>query len=317
MLPEIDQFRHHLQVSRRYSEHTLKGYSEDLLQLADFLAEGEAPLSRWCEVTHRDLRRFLLHLADSGYARRSAARKMAAVRSFFRFLVRTGALERNPATGVSSPKLERPLPHALRPAEIETLLQAPDCDTPLGLRDAALLETLYSTGMRVSELVALRVKDVSECRGPLRVIGKGQKERTVFLGRAAREMLGLYVAGARPGLLRASRKNRAATDALFLNKNGTPLSDRSVRSLVERYVNTACLEHKITPHGLRHSFATHLLENGADLRAVQELLGHSSLSTTQIYTHVTRERLKQVYDAAHPLAAASGGPGTRKESVRR
>lgn len=305
MLVEIDEFRHHLQVSRRYSEHTLKGYSEDLLQLADFLAKEEGGPAAWAEVDHRHLRRFLLHLTDRGYARRSAARKMAAVRSFFRFLVRTGKLERNPAAGLSSPKLERPLPHALRPAEIETLLQAPDCDTPLGMRDAALLETLYSTGMRVSELVALRVRDVTECRGPLRVVGKGQKERTVFLGRAAREMLGLYLASARPQLLRASRKGKAAPEALFLNKNGTPLSDRSVRALVEKYVAAACLEHKITPHGLRHSFATHLLENGADLRAVQELLGHASLSTTQIYTHVTREQLKKVYDAAHPLA--SGG----------
>lgn len=305
MLIEIDEFRHHLQVSRRYSEHTLKGYSEDLLQLAEFLGNEEDGARAWSEVDHRQLRRFLLHLTDSGYARRSAARKMAAVRSFFRFLVRTGKVERNPAAGLSSPKLERPLPHALRPAEIETLLQQPDCDTPLGLRDAALLETLYSTGMRVSELVALTVRDVTDCRGPLRVVGKGQKERTVFLGRAAREMLGLYVAHARPQLLQASRKAKTASEALFLNKNGTPLSDRSVRTLVEKYVSAAALEHKITPHGLRHSFATHLLENGADLRAVQELLGHASLSTTQIYTHVTREQLKKVYDAAHPLAAES------------
>lgn len=304
MLTEIDEFRHHLQVSRRYSTHTLKGYSDDLLQLAQFL-EGDAPApASWSEVDHRHLRRFLLHLTDHGYAKRSAARKMAAVRSFFRFLVRTGRVERNPAAGLASPKLEKPLPHALRPAEIEALLQSPDCETPLGLRDAALLETLYSTGMRVSELVALKVASVERCAGPLRVVGKGNKERTVFLGRAAREMLGLYLSRARPELLRARRKPGAVPDALFLNKNGTALSDRSVRSLVERYVQAACLKEKITPHGLRHSFATHLLENGADLRAVQELLGHASLSTTQIYTHVTREQLRKVYDAAHPRADA-------------
>jgi integrase/recombinase XerC len=308
VLAEIDRFRHHLQVARRCSEHTLKGYSEDLLQFVSFMESGPERVDAWKAVDHRHLRRFLLHLTDSGYARRSAARKLAALRSFFRFLARAGELERNPAVGVFSPKLDRPLPHALRPPEIEALLEAPDPATPLGLRDAALLETLYSTGMRVSELVALTVDRVSGCRGPLRVVGKGQKERTVFLGRAALETLGDYLARGRPALLRARRKaarsGQAEPSALFLNKNGTPLSDRSVRSLVQRYVEAASLKEKVTPHSLRHSFATHLLENGADLRAVQELLGHASLSTTQIYTQVTRERLRQVYDGAHPRAGA-------------
>jgi integrase/recombinase XerC len=309
VLAEIDQFRHYLQVTRRYSTHTLKGYSEDLLQVVEFLEkphEGDEGVSSWDQVTHRHLRRFLLHLTDSGYARRSASRKLAAIRSFFRYLVQTGHLERNPAVGVYSPKLERPLPHALRPPEIEALLDAPDRETPLGLRDAALLETLYSSGMRVSELVDLTVDRIAHCRGPLRVVGKGQKERTVFLGRAAMEALGDYLARGRGDLLRARRKPGPVPDALFLNKNGTPLSDRSVRTLVEKYVEAACLSQKVTPHSLRHSFATHLLENGADLRAVQELLGHASLSTTQIYTHLTREQIRQVYDAAHPRAQVDG-----------
>jgi tyrosine recombinase XerC len=303
MLPEIDQFRHHLQVTRRYSPHTLKGYSDDLLQLVKFFESTEDGPKSWREVDHRDLRRFILHLTDSGYARRTTARKMAAVRSFFTFLVRAGKLEKSPAAGVHSPKLDRPLPHALRPAEIESLLSAPDCESPLGIRDAAILETLYSSGMRVSELVALNVRDVEECQGPLRVVGKGSKERTVFLGRACREALGDYIVSARQELLRSRRKPGGLPQALFLNKNGTPLSDRSVRAIVERYVKEAALGHKVTPHGIRHSFATHLLENGADLRSVQELLGHASLSTTQIYTHVTREQLRKVYDAAHPRAA--------------
>ncbi len=302
MLAEIDEFRHYLQVTRRCSEHTLKGYSEDLLQLAAFLETSGEGVTGWEQVDHRHLRRFLVHLADEGYARRSAARKMAAARSFFRHLVRIGKLPRNPAVGVSSPKLDRPLPHAVRPAEIDALLEVPDRETPLGLRDAALLETLYSTGMRVSELVSLTVPDVEACRGPLRVLGKGRKERTVFLGRAALEALGDYLAGGRPALARARRRAAPSTDALFLNKNGTSLSDRSVRKLVEKYVEAACLDGRVTPHSLRHSFATHLLENGADLRAVQELLGHASLSTTQVYTHVTRERLREVYDSAHPRA---------------
>jgi len=308
VLAEIDEFRHYLQVARRYSPHTLKSYSEDLLQLAAFL-EGlpEAPAG-WEQVDHRHLRGFLLHLTDAGYARRSAARKLAAIRSFFRHLVRAGRLPQNPAVGVYSPKRERPLPHALRSAEMEALLDAPDRSTPLGLRDAALLETLYSSGMRVGELVRLTTADVEYCRGPLRVVGKGNKERTVFLGRAALETLGDYLARSRPELLRARRKPGPATPALFLNKNGTALSDRSVRSIVERCVEAASLTQKVTPHGLRHSFATHLLENGADLRAVQELLGHASLSTTQIYTHLSREQLRKVYDGAHPRAGSEGAP---------
>ncbi|MFN3649126.1 MAG: tyrosine recombinase XerC [Armatimonadota bacterium] len=306
MLAPLDDFRHYLQVTRRCSEHTLKGYSEDLLQLVDFLEAQEPAPEGWEGVDHRHLRRFLLHLSEHGYARRSSARKLAAIRSFFRFLSKTGRLERNPTVGVFSPKLDRPLPHALRPPEIEALLAIPDRETAAGLRDAALLETLYSTGMRVSELVALEVADVLQCRGPLRVIGKGRKERTVFLGRAALEALGDYLARGRSALLRARRKplapGEAPPTAVFLNKNGTALSDRSVRSLLERCVRAAALSQKVTPHSLRHSFATHLLENGADLRSVQELLGHASLSTTQVYTHLTREQISKVYDAAHPRA---------------
>jgi len=240
-------------------------------------------------------------LQSHGYARRSVARKLAAIRSFFRFLCRDRGLASNPAIGIFTPKMDRPLPHCLRPPEIERLLMAPDRSTPLGLRDAALLETLYSTGMRVSELVALTEPEVM--RGDtLRVIGKGNKERTVFLGRAAREAIADYLARSRPRLLASRRRAGALPTALFLNKNGTGLSDRSVRTIVERHVTAAALQSDLTPHSLRHSFATHLLENGADLRAVQELLGHASLATTQIYTHLSRERIRQVYDAAHPAA---------------
>ena len=313
MLAEIDEFRHYLQGVRRYSEHTLKGYSEDLLQLVGFLCDppnggesrspelGEVEGS-WEQVEHRHLRRFLLHLTDKGYARRTIARKLAAVRSFFRYLVRTDRLAKSPALGLHSPRLGRPLPHAVRLPEIEALLSAPDRTTPLGARDAAILETLYSTGMRVSELVALETGGLARCKGPLRVSGKGGKERTVFLGRAALEALGEYLTVGRPRLLASRRRAGPIPEAAFLNKNGTPLSDRSVRSVLTRYVEEAALQPGVTPHSLRHSFATHLLENGADLRAVQELLGHTSLSTTQIYTQVTREQVRRVYDAAHPRA---------------
>ncbi len=317
MLTAIDRFRHHLQTVRRCSELTLKSYGEDILQLVEFLDPGEdgrttqAPCTSWSQVTAHDIRRFLVALSERGYARRSVARKVAAIRSFFRFLMRHGEIQRNPAEGLPTPRVGRSLPHALRPAEIESLLAAPDRATPLGCRDAALLETLYSSGMRVSELTGLAVDDIIRCRGALRVVGKGDKERTVFLGRAALEALGDYLEEARPALLRSRRRAGPTASALFLNKNGTPLTDRGVRDVLTRTVAAAALRQAVTPHALRHSFATHLLENGADLRAVQELLGHASLSTTQIYTHVTREHLKKVYSAAHPRARR-GAEGTAR-----
>lgn len=297
---EVDAFRHYLQVQRGCSPHTLKGYSEDLLQLIEFLESERADISAWSLLQHRDLRRYLSYLTERGLARRSAARKLAAVRSFCRFLVKTGVIERNPAVGLLTPRLGRRLPEVLSTDSVQLLLEAVRRDTPLGLRDAALLETLYSSGMRVSELVSLDTTRVKTCRGPLRVIGKGAKERTVFLGRAALETLGDYLARSRPVLLTARKAGASPGDRLFLNKNGTALTDRGARLAVSNCVERAALERKITPHSLRHSFATHLLENGADLRAVQELLGHASLSTTQIYTHLTRDRLQTVYDAAHP-----------------
>ncbi|MBM3457221.1 MAG: site-specific tyrosine recombinase XerD, partial [Armatimonadetes bacterium] len=276
MEAELDAFRDYLQVQRGFSEHTVKGYSEDLLQLLEFL-EQEREARSWETVETRELRAFLALLSEKEYARRSIARKLAAIRSFFRFLVANDRISRNPAVGLFTPRLEKRLPRVLRIPEVEELLQAPNPETALGLRDMALLETLYSSGMRVSEAAALTVARVLDCRGPLRVVGKGRKERTVFLGRAAREALGAYLHQARPALLRARRKGGTEPEALFLNKNGTPLSDRSIRALVGRHGAQLGAEDRVTPHTLRHSFATHLLENGADLRSVQELLGHASL----------------------------------------
>jgi len=308
----IDAFARHLEQGRRLSAHTVRAYGEDVRQFLAFLQQQASPPRAWREVTHREVRRFLAGLQAARYARRSTARKLAALRAFFRFLVATGAAEGNPAVGIHSPRRERRLPAILREDEIERLLLAPDRDTPLGLRDAALLETLYSTGMRASEVVSLTVTDVAAGNDTVRVIGKGQKERLVFLGRAAREALADYLAVGRPRLLASARKSRPATDALFLNKNGTPLTDRAVRLIVRRTLERAALTARISPHSLRHSFATHLLARGADLRAVQELLGHASLATTQIYTHLTREQLQRIYDAAHPGANPPSARGTRR-----
>jgi integrase/recombinase XerC len=330
----IDAFCDHLRIARGLSPHTVKGYAEDLMQFAGFL-EGERdpttddprptttssdqrPTTNdqpsiegdWGAVTHRDLRRFLGELQAKGYARRSIARKLSAVRTFYRYLARREAVQGNPTVGITGPRRDQRLPQCITAPEIERLLQTPDRGATLGLRDAAILETLYSSGMRVSELVALDLTDLPEEDGRVRVFGKGRKERVVFLGRAARETLGEYLQRSRPALARSSRKG-VKSSALFLNKNGTRLSDRSVRTIVETHVEAACIAGGGSPHTLRHSFATHLLENGADLRSVQELLGHASLAATQVYTHLTQDQLRKVYDAAHPRAKEIAEGGAR------
>jgi integrase/recombinase XerC len=303
VLAAIDAFCDHLRIGRGLSPHTVRGYAEDLLQFSAFL-EGEG-LDDWRGVSHRDLRRFLSEMQGRGLARRSMARRLSAVRTFYRYLSRKEEGTRNPTVGVKGPRLERRLPSCFTGDEIEALLAAPDRQSPLGLRDAAILETLYSSGMRVSEVVALDLDDVPEEDGRVRVLGKGRKERIVFLGRAARETIHAYLKCARPSLARARRKGEPCA-ALFLNKNGTRLSDRAVRTIVQGAIETACVAVGGSPHTLRHSFATHLLERGADLRSVQELLGHASLAATQIYTHLTQEQLRKVYDAAHPRGRTHG-----------
>ncbi len=224
------------------------------------------------------------------------ARKLSAVRSFFRFLYREAKVARNPLVLIASPKQPRRLPKFLTPEEVGALLRAPDVSTPLGVRDRALLEVLYATGMRVGELVSLRLDDLT-WEGELRVTGKGRKERIVLVGTAAQQVLRRYVHEARPLLVRGPDPGH-----VFVNARGTALSDRGVRMIMDRHMRKVANDRSISPHVLRHTFATHLLDGGADLRTVQELLGHSSLATTQVYTHVSRDWLKRVYDRAHPRA---------------
>jgi integrase/recombinase XerC len=305
---EIDTFCDHLRVARRLSPHTVKSYAEDLVQFLGFLEAERPSVTDWAAVDHRDIRAFLSHLQSRDYARRSIVRKLAALRAFFRFLGRRNLLRKDPTVGITGPRLDRRLPGCLIPAEMERLLAAPDTSVPTGQRDAAILETLYSTGMRVSELVALDAGRLLESPNRLHVVGKGQKERVVFLGSAARSAIARYLSDGRPRLLAASRKPGPPSTALFLNKNGTRLTDRSVRTILGQCIEKACIGTDATPHTLRHSFATHLLARGADLRSVQELLGHVSLSTTQIYTHLTHEHLRRVYDAAHPRLTETEDP---------
>jgi tyrosine recombinase XerC len=283
----------------------LKAYRKDLEQFFEFLAgEGRSGIH---DVDHLLLRKFLAHLRQKEYARSTIARMLASLRSCFGFLSAEGFTDANPIKAVRTPRQERKLPHFLSTEEVERLLNAPDPATKAGKRDRAILETLYSTGARVSELVSMDVNHLDFISDLVLVRGKRKKERLCPLGKFAVEALSEYLAARRLSIERLG----FIREPLFLNKAGTRLSDRSVRRLLDKYLGKANLSAKTSPHTLRHSFATHLLSNGADLRSVQELLGHSSLASTQVYTHLTPERLKNAYNRAHPRAL------TRESSSRR
>jgi len=291
-----ERFANYLVVERNFSPHTLRSYTEDLQQFVAFLAEQYPHLPTHPHaVDTKIIRGYLADLRAHGYAPSSIARKLASLRSFFRYLLREDLVTANPVTAVRGPKQDRRLPLFLSDQEIVSLLSAPPSDTVLGLRDRALLETLYSTGIRVSELVGLELADLDIDDGMVVVRGKGRRERLSPLGSCALQAIRKYLAVSRPG-----GKRRA--NAVFLNKNGQRLSTRSIRRILDKYLRLLGLDSRCSPHTLRHSFATHLLDRGADIRSVQELLGHRSLSTTQIYTHVTTEQMSKRYAAAHPRA---------------
>jgi integrase/recombinase XerC len=301
--PLLRKFLTYVEHERNFSAHTVRSYTADLVQFAGFLRGGasedeigEKEVSeRIRKVAPLDLRRYLADLKRADYSRATVARKLATLRSFYKFLAREGEVSRNPVKLIRTPRQERRLPKFLQPGEVERLLAATKGDDLLALRDAAILEVLYSTGMRVSEVVALDLEHVDPIGEVVRVRGKGKRERLAPLGSYALRALDRYL---------AARADAGPIDkkAVFVNRHGRRLSMRSVRRKLAKYLAIAGLDPKVSPHTLRHSFATHMLERGADLRAVQELLGHRSLSTTQIYTHVTAGRLKEIYESAHPRA---------------
>jgi len=294
---DIDAFLEHMRSARQVSQHTLRGYASDLAQCAAFLRE-RFDVQSWGQAEPLMLRRFLAALHAQQYERASMARKLSALRSLYKYLCRRGGA-RDPTVGIRAPRAHSRLPAFLYPEEMLDLLSAPS-DSPLGLRDRALLEMLYATGMRASEIVGLQLGQAIAGPTELRIRGKGGRERLVLMGSKACEALKAYLATGRQALLRGRADN--GESALFLNRNGTRLSDRGLRRLVHKYVMLTSARRGVSPHALRHTFATHMLEGGADLRVVQELLGHARLGTTQIYTHVTRSRLKEIYDQAHPRA---------------
>ena len=293
----ISSFLTHVKVEKGLSSNTVSAYKRDLVKFDAFARKRKLSLEA---ISRDDLVDFLAGLYRQKLESRTVARQLVTLRNFFRFAQIQELISVDPSINLESPKIRRTLPGYLRLEEIERLLEQPDEKTPLGLRDRAMLEVLYSTGLRVSELISLRVSDVDTKVGCVRCIGKGDKERIVPVGRKALVMVEKYLRAARPRL--CGKGKSAGSPALFVNRRGTALSRVGVWKILSAYGRRAGLRVAIKPHMLRHSFATHLLERGADLRSVQLMLGHADISTTQIYTHVVEERLKQVYRAHHPRA---------------
>ncbi|MBW1930385.1 MAG: site-specific tyrosine recombinase XerD [Deltaproteobacteria bacterium] len=293
MAERLDRFLGYLRVERGLSENSLEAYSRDIARFLNSLGKGK---TRPTDISSEDVLKYVM--AISRYmAPRSVARNLSAIKSFFRFLASEGEISVNPARLVDSPRIPRTLPDTMTVAEVERLLENVAPTSPLGLRDRAMLELMYGTGVRVSELVSLKLLDIYLEAGFVRVFGKGSKERLVPFGGKAEKALRDYLREGRPKIF---SQKRTDSPYLFLNARGRPLTRQGFWKILKRYAAKAGLSRRITPHSLRHSFASHLLEGGADLRSVQAMLGHADISTTQIYTHVTRERLRQVHEACHP-----------------
>ena len=291
----FNRYKNYLEAEKNASPYTVRNYTTDLLDFFQFL--GTKKISPLNEVNRYVVRDYLAHLIGLGLVKTSIARKLSAIRSFYRYLLREEMISTSPAANTSSPKLDKHLPSFLTIEEMERLLKTPDLSTPQGQRDRTLLELLYASGLRVSELVSLDLGQVDLDTREIRVWGKGAKERIVLMGKPAAEALSAYLSQGRPKLS-GEKKNRV----LFLNRYGERLTKRTVQKNLENYASLAGIAKKVHPHMLRHTFATHLLDGGADLRVVQELLGHTNLSSTQIYTHVTKSQARKIYLSAHPMA---------------
>lgn len=299
----VRKFLHYLEHERNCSAYTIVSYEEDLNQFATYLSHtGDDGAERLETISHQTVRDFLHSLIEKGYSRGSIARKLACLRSFFRFLRRQQMLSTNPAAAIRAPKLPKRLPTVLAEHEVALLMEQPDRSTPEGCRDRALLEILYGTGIRLGELIRLNWSDINFADGTLKVMGKGSKQRIVPFGGMALQALREYRA-VRTMIVVPPYVDGTCGEAVFVTKRGKRLSPNGVNILMNDYIGKVSEVHKKSPHVLRHSFATHLLDRGADLKAVQQLLGHESLSTTQVYTHVSVERLKKVYAQAHPKAS--------------
>lgn len=296
----LKRYVRHLELERSISPLTVRNYTGDIQGFLDFL--GNNGVDSLDKVSRSTMRLYLGWLHEQGIARASISRKLSALRSFYRYLARENLVDAEPLSTLSSPKLEKRLPTFLTHEEMARLIEAPDTSTPQGLRDRAILELLYAAGVRVSEIVALDLKDIDLGSRQIRVWGKGSKERMVLMGRPAAEALKLYL-----DLGRIKLEGKAYTQAVFLNRFGERIVVRRIQHIIKKYARQAGLEMRVFPHIMRHTFATHLLNGGADLRVVQDLLGHARLSSTQIYTHVTQSQIRRNYLAAHPRSSTRKG----------
>ena len=297
MQTQVDEFLDYLAAEKGYSDNTLAAYRNDLTQFTQYLID-QAGAQTWDQVSQTQIVSYILHMKELEYASSTVARKVAAIKSYFHYLRDEGAVENDPTLTLESPKVKKHLPKAITEEDVERLLAEPTrSNAPKALRDSALLETLYATGMRVTELVSLDVQDVDLEAGTIYRIGKGDRERVVPIYDHAAQILGNYLIGGRPHLAHNQEEQ-----ALFLNHRGERLTRQGLWLIIKHYVDAIGIESEVTPHTLRHSFATHMLHGGAKLRDVQKLLGHANISTTQVYTQVTRDHLREAYNEAHPRA---------------
>ena len=290
----LNKFLNYISIEKRYSSYTVINYENDLNTFFSYLnIEAITSLN---EVDYKIIRNYLVYLYDKNYSKASISRHISSLRSFYKYLLKEGYIKDNPMIFISNPKQDKKLPKFLYEEEVEKIFSYPDLSNPKGIREEAILEFLYSTGVRVSELCNTKIKDISFSERKIKILGKGSKERYVLYGKRLEDILNLYLEKSRPFFLKED------SPYLFLNDSGGQLHDRRVRTIIDNLLKKHASKIHISPHMLRHSFATHMLNNGADLRSVQELLGHEDLSTTQIYTHISNERLRNVYLNAHPRA---------------
>ena len=295
MEKEINKFLDYISIEKNYSNYTKDNYLEDLNDFLSFLKSEE--INKWCDVDYAIVRLYLRKMYDKKYSKKTIARHISTLRSFFKYLLKEDIISNNPMTLISNPKQDKKLPTVLNYEEVEEILNIPDKNTDIGLRDALILELLYSSGIRVSELVSITTDNINKNKKTIKILGKGNKERYVLYGSKCAELIDEYIYSSRKNLI--GNKNHKY---LLVNKDGNKLTTGGIRYILERVLKEGGVKLKISPHTLRHTFATHLLNNGADLKSVQELLGHENLKTTQIYTHVSNDRLRGVYLHTHPRA---------------
>lgn len=288
----INNYEKYLRIEKRYPETTVTSYLNALHKYKEFIEENKIDYK---EINKDEIRKYLKALDEENYSKSSVSQNLSALRNFYSYLVNNNIIQSNQFKLIRNPKKEKHLPNFLQPDELQSIFDSIELETPLGIRNRLIIELLYATGLRVSELVSLELNDINFSSHEIRVIGKGNKERIVFFGDYALKYLNMYLAKSRHILLNGKKE-----DILLLNKDGNPLTSRGIEVIIDKIVNEAALKHNISPHVIRHTFATDMLNNGADLKSVQELLGHSSLSTTQIYTHITNERLRSVYLKTFP-----------------